>query len=930
MKEALFQMFPTKAPGPDGFPAHFFQRYWELCAAEVTAVVMRVLRGEDDPAAINNTLVVLIPKVASPEELGQFRPISLCNVIYKLASKVAANRLKQILSEIISEEQSAFVSGRLITDNIITAYECLHFMKKKRAKNLRCCALKLDMKKAYDRVEWSYLRAIMLRLGFHRVWVDMVMRLITSVSFSILFNGECTESFTPSRGIRQGDPISPYLFLLAAEGLSCLLKSRNESSNLSGIKVAPSAPVVSHLLFADDCLLFFRADRESAEEVKDVLGIYCRASGQQVNMEKSSIHFAKGCNQAIREEVMNIMDVHSEALSEKYLGMPSDVGTASMGAFKYLKDRVWKRVQGWMEMLLSAGGKEVLIKSVAQAIPTFSMSCFKLPRGLCEHINGLLRNFWWGSREGKRKTCWVAWEEMTKPKHLGGLGFRDIELFNLALLARQAWRMVQQPEALSARILKSVYFPNCDFLEAEAGSTPSRVWRAILEGKDVLKQGMIRRIGTGEQTSIWNANWLPRDGLLRPVCCVHDNPPQLVCELIDTNKRSWDMAKVQAFLAPMDVDVIRNIPLPSRQQEDHWAWHYDKRGIFSVRSAYKMLVNTRDSRTAWLESSDGRSDRKGEEKEWSELWHVRVPSKLRIFLWRLAKQSLPSADVLHHRHMAERSICMLCGKQDSWRHALIECNMASCVWALLPEGLVEAVINFQEADARSWLAAIIGFLSQEELTLTVVTLWAIWHARRKALYEDVFQSPLSTFSFITRFITELEFVKSPVQKDRGVTEAPGWLPPPIGVAKVNVDAAIAKNGSTAAVAAVARDATGTFLGASAMVTRGATDPEMLEASACREGMALAMDLNLRKVKLASDCANVIRTIRAGDKLGSYGQIIRELEETTLGFQAVEFAHEGRQSNVEAHGLARGSIYSDLGRLVWLLNPPEGVCMNFIE
>jgi hypothetical protein len=217
-------------------------------------------------------------------------------------------------------------------------------MKRKRAKNSRCCALKLDMRKAYDRVEWSYLWAIMLRLGFHRLWVDMVMRLVCSVSFSVLFNGECSESFIPTRGIRQGDPISPYLFLLAAEGLSCLLKSRNESSSLSGIKVALSAPTVSHLLFADDSLLFFRADRESAEEIKDVLRVYCRASGHQVNMDKSSIHFAKGCNQTIRNQIKDIMEVHNEALSEKYLGMPSDVGTATNGAFKYLRDRVWKRV----------------------------------------------------------------------------------------------------------------------------------------------------------------------------------------------------------------------------------------------------------------------------------------------------------------------------------------------------------------------------------------------------------------------------------------------------------------------------------------------------------------------------------------------------------------------------------------------------------
>jgi hypothetical protein len=252
VKIALFQMFPTKAPGPDGFPAHFFQTHWELCGEEVTLAVLRVLEGRDDIRGINQTFLVLIPKVASPEELGQFRPISLCNVIFKIASKVMANRLKVCLPEIIAEEQSAFVPGRLITDNIITAYECLHFMKRNRAKKNRFCALKLDMRQAYDRLEWRYLEAVMLKLGFHSLWVRMVMRLVTTVSFQVLFNGGRLPQFLPTRGVRQGDPISPYLFLLAAEGLSCLLKHHSLSSELHGLMVAPSAPAVSHLLFADD------------------------------------------------------------------------------------------------------------------------------------------------------------------------------------------------------------------------------------------------------------------------------------------------------------------------------------------------------------------------------------------------------------------------------------------------------------------------------------------------------------------------------------------------------------------------------------------------------------------------------------------------------------------------------------------------------
>ena len=158
---------------------------------------------------------------------------------------------------------------------------------------------------------------------------------------------------------------------------------------------------------------FFDATPEMAIRVDSLLQRYCEASGQRINKDKSSIFFSKGCADALKQQVMRVLQVQNEKLSDKYLGLPADVGRAKEGAFKYLKDHIWKQVQGWMEKALSVGGKEVLIKSVAQAIPTYSMACFKLPRGLCQHINGLLRKFWWGSKKGERKTAWVSWEVMS-------------------------------------------------------------------------------------------------------------------------------------------------------------------------------------------------------------------------------------------------------------------------------------------------------------------------------------------------------------------------------------------------------------------------------------------------------------------------------------------------------------------------------------
>ena len=261
VKKALFMMHPDKSPGPDGFTAGFYQRHWELIGNDISTAVLAFLNGGEMTDVVNSTILVLIPKVRNPQDFTQFRPISLCNVLYKICSKVIANRLRLILNEIVSEEQSAFVPGRLITDNVLVAYECIHYLKRKKGKS-GACVVKLDMTKAYDRVEWAYLRNILLTLGFDQSFVQLIMQCVETVSFRVRVNGNFSETFWPSRGIRQGDHLSLYLFLLCAEGLSCLLKSSGPQFLARGVRVGIHSPWISHLLFADDCLIFTQASEE--------------------------------------------------------------------------------------------------------------------------------------------------------------------------------------------------------------------------------------------------------------------------------------------------------------------------------------------------------------------------------------------------------------------------------------------------------------------------------------------------------------------------------------------------------------------------------------------------------------------------------------------------------------------------------------------
>ena len=298
-------------------------------------------------------------------------------------------------------------------------------------------AVKLDMSKAYDRVEWSFIEKVMEKTGFHEKWIQLIMQCITTVSYSMIINGSVHGCIFPTRGLRQGDPLSPYLFLLCVDGFSSLIKDAARNQMLSGISICRGCSMVTHLFFANDSLLFCKATNQECHKLIEILGLYEVASGQKVNAEKFSVFFSHNTPQEKRCEVLNILGPMQDIRHSKYLGLSSIIGRSKTKVFAKMKEKVGRKLAGWKGKLLSIGGKEILIKAVTQMVLTYTMSCFLIPKGLCEEIKGMIRKFWWGQRQEESKIVWVSWEKMCKSKSNGGMGFRNLQDFNLAMLAKQ-------------------------------------------------------------------------------------------------------------------------------------------------------------------------------------------------------------------------------------------------------------------------------------------------------------------------------------------------------------------------------------------------------------------------------------------------------------------------------------------------------------
>uniref|UniRef100_A0A5B7BI34 Reverse transcriptase domain-containing protein n=1 Tax=Davidia involucrata TaxID=16924 RepID=A0A5B7BI34_DAVIN len=431
---ALSSCDGDKAPCPDGFSLAFFKHYWGVIREDIMVVFRSFLEKGSFERSLNASFIALIPKKEDVENIKDFRPISLVEGVDKLLAKVLANGLKRVLGKVISASQNAFVGGRQILDAVLVTNECIDARKKSGHNGLIC---KLDIEKVYDHVNWDFLLSLLRKMGFGARWRGWMGWCISMVSMSVLVNGSLIGFFGTSRDLRQGDLLSPFLFVVIMEALSKMLAKAVEGGLLGGFNVSNGLggnSVINHLLFADDTLMFYGVEDQQLRYLRSVLLCFEAVSGLKVNLIKSEL-IPIGEVQGI-EELRWTLGCRLGSLSSAYLGLPLEAFLRSKSFWDPVIDHFQKRLAGWKGEYLSKGGKLTLIKSTLSSLSTYFMSLFLIPCSVVRRLEKLQRNFLWGGWEDERKMHFMGWERIKHPIWEGGLGIKDLRTFNKALLGK--------------------------------------------------------------------------------------------------------------------------------------------------------------------------------------------------------------------------------------------------------------------------------------------------------------------------------------------------------------------------------------------------------------------------------------------------------------------------------------------------------------
>ena len=323
------------------------------------------------------------------------------------------------------------------------------------------------------------------------------------------------------------------------------------------------------------------------------------------------------------------------------------------------------------------------------------------------------------------------------------MGFRDLNTFNLAMLAKQAWRLIHESHSLFYRVYKAQYFPSCSFMDAELRSNPSYVWRSLLQTRDLIWEGSIWQVGDEEQIGIESHKWLPRPPCFHPGV----DKSLKVSSLLNATTQQWDRAKIQSLFHDSTRSDIFLLKLGPPRSRDKLCWNENKSKTFLVRTAYQITVKLLNPPSG--EHSNARQD----VRMWKTLWSLNTPPKVRNFIWRASSDILPTRVNLLCRKIQVDPRCTLCGQHDeTTTHILWDCLFARNVWALVRGKLQKSrsgVLSFYEL-AQMMMTR----LTTSELETWAMVSWSIWNARNKFHFEQVQTPPCVIFKGASSLLEE--------------------------------------------------------------------------------------------------------------------------------------------------------------------------------
>lgn len=407
---ALHALLQSLTSGTDGFQPIFFKTYWETVATDIWNMIAAAFSTGVFEPSLAETLIVPIPKMTSPTSLKEYRPISLCNVL----SKVLVNKIRPHLSSFIGPVQSSFIPNRGTCDNALVTQEVVHHMHNKKGKQ-GYIMFKIDFEKAYDRVNWDFLKITLHEFGFPEQIVQLILNCTTASRLTLKWNGDKLDSFAPNRGMRQGDPMSPYLFVLCMEKLSLLIRQKVQANLWKPVAISRTGPAISHLFFVNDCLLFAQAKAAQVRLIKQTLDDFCKASGLKANIQKSQFLVSRNVSQVKIAKYVSISHFQHTLNIGKYLGFPILSGRVKNDDFGYILERINSRIAGWKSKLLNRAGRVCLAQSVLNSMPVYTMQNLRVPYGVCDRIDKSIRHFIWGEDHKH----WVKWDTVTLPKARG-------------------------------------------------------------------------------------------------------------------------------------------------------------------------------------------------------------------------------------------------------------------------------------------------------------------------------------------------------------------------------------------------------------------------------------------------------------------------------------------------------------------------------